>query len=216
MIYYRRANENDVDELSNIVSESFSEYPVFVLTLKDKCKSLKEYIESTTLIHKMHLRISIKKHLCMVGIQDSKICSVVVLENPDPPKIGIFDYLGAGGWQLLVKMGLGRLSGLLELNKITEALRKEISQQHPDAWYVGLLSVSKDYQGQRLGSRMIEECIVPIVKQFGGKKITLVTNTEINRKFYIQNGFLELFSESIISDRHLLPNWGYLRSLESV
>ena len=41
---------------------------------------------------------------------------------------------------------------------------------------------------------MMQEGIIPYVKEHGGKKLCLYTNSEINCRFYKKNGFEEFDS----------------------
>lgn len=208
MIQYRKANENDIDELAKMVAESFGEYPLYDMVLRDKFKETKDYVAFTAILQRVHIISYLKKHVCLVGVQNSKICCMTLLKQPGTRKVSLWDYICAGGLQLIPFVGFFRL---IEMIGVMEEVRKEISQRHQDAWYVEMLSVNKEYQGQRIGSRMINDCIVPYVEEHGGEKVTLITNTELNRKFYLKNGFCELFAKSVRRQGKESPNWGYLR-----
>lgn len=210
MIQYRKANECDIEELSKMVAESFGEYPLLDIVLRDRFKNVKDYIAFTSILYRVNIKVYLKNQVCLVGVKDSEICCVTILERPSTEEIGLWDYICAGGLRLIPYVGFFRL---IEMMRVVEEGRKEIIQQHNDAWYVEMLSVNKEYQGQRIGSQMIKDCIVPYVKEHGGKEITLITNTEINRKFYIKNGFREFFGKTIQRMGKKAPNWSYFMVL---
>ena len=61
-------------------------------------------------------------------------------------------------------------------------------------WYLNNLAVEKARQGKGIGTRFIQEYIIPHVKENGGEVLCLFTNSEINRRFYDKNSFT-LFDE---------------------
>jgi ribosomal protein S18 acetylase RimI-like enzyme len=211
MVEYRIAEEKDVDELAQMVSETFGEYPLFDIVLRDSFKDVSEYTNFTKELHKVHIRSFIRKHICFVGVVKSSICSMALLEEPNGKKVSIWDYIKAGGLELIPRIGLQKL---LAMKTVEEEARREITQVYDEAWYIEMLTVHQKFKGQQLGSKIINDCIIPYINEHGGSKVTLVTNTELNRKFYVKNGFLELFESTIKRKGKETKNWSYLRELE--
>lgn len=210
MVEYRNARENDVNELAQMVSESFGEYPLFDIVLRDSFNNVHDYTDFTKEMHKVHIRTFIRKHICFVGVENSQICSMVLLEEPSAKKVSTWDYIKAGGLELIPRIGLQKL---LTMKMVEEEARREITGVYKEAWYIEMLAVNHQFKGQQLGTKIINDCIVPYINKHGGSKITLITNTELNRKFYTKNGFLELFENTIKRKGKEAKNWSYLREL---
>ncbi len=54
-----------------------------------------------------------------------------------------------------------------------------------NTWYLNSLTVDPTGQGRGIGSKMLQEYIIPYVRASGGDALTLYTNAEGNCKFYI-------------------------------
>ncbi|MNJ45199.1 Acetyltransferase (GNAT) family protein [compost metagenome] len=83
----------------------------------------------------------------------------------------------------------------------------------PQSWYLSMLAVSKKHQGKSLGSKMIHDCVIPFVKRNGGRRLTLITNTEANRKFYQKNGFTQFFSNMLHFKDGSVNNWSFQQKI---
>ena len=81
------------------------------------------------------------------------------------------------------------------------------------AWYLSSYLVNTSMQGEGIGSRFLQECIIPFVKKKGGKKLCLFTNSEINRKFYRKNGFKEFHKQVFRYRGKSLGSWSYVMEL---
>lgn len=115
--------------------------------------SLEDYIRFTTEIHEVNFRISLRKPVLLVGTENERLCSVAILESPIHGHVSLLDYILAGGLKLGIKVGF---TNILQMKKLAEDVRKEINQRYPNQWYVGILAVNKEFQGQQLGSRIID------------------------------------------------------------
>lgn len=73
-------------------------------------------------------------------------------------------------------------------------------------WYLDTLVVSPDYQGQKIGSKTLQE-VMKMVLQQGGKKLCLITNTEINSIFYQKNFFKKVTKQSFNSFGQINDTW---------
>ncbi|MGG1417720.1 GNAT family N-acetyltransferase [Bacillus subtilis] len=100
-----------------------------------------------------------------------------LLKHRDKPDINLIDYIAAGG------ITLGGFSVLNMLTVTNEAEKSYKSLKEP-AWYLEVLGVSPSYQGKSLGSKMINDCLIPFISKCGGGILALITNTDLNRSFY--------------------------------
>ena len=76
-----------------------------------------------------------------------------------------------------------------------------------------MLAVDNSMKGCGLGSAMLNDCLIPYIRQQGGKDFTLITNTELNRKFYTKNGFYEFAERTLVRDGQQIGNWSFHKEL---
>ncbi len=189
MIKYREARMNEIKEISRFTTETFGDYPFFKYAFKN-LDSKEKYIKYMDKLHYVHMKANMYKYKCFVGTIDGKIVSAALLQNPNVKRVTIFDYIKAGGAQLLFPVGF---KSLIKFFDLSEESHKPC-EKYKTAWYVELLAVSKNHKGQGLGSDMLNNCLIPYIKSERGTQLALITNTEQNCKFYKKNGF-ELFDK---------------------
>lgn len=210
MIMYREAFKKELGKIAKIVADTFGEYPMYTLTFRDKFKNKEDFIHYITKLNRVHIKANFKKHKCFVGIEEEKIVSVALLQDPKIKRISLLNYIFSGGINLLFPVGLKRLIDFFNIsNKAHEACTRE----YKDAWYIELLAVSSEYKGKGIGSKMIEECIIPYVISQNGNQITLITNTEKNCKFYEKNGFENFLYDKLIWENKYIDNWSFIRKI---
>ena len=56
---------------------------------------------------------------------------------------------------------------------------------------------------------MLQDCLIPYVQEQGGQELTLITNAEINRKFYTKNGFREFSERTLEQNGQQIGNWSF-------
>lgn len=210
MIQYRKAKRSELEEVAHLSAEAFCAYPMFDVVLHKKFKDKKSYIKFTKELHHVLVKAYTRKHCCFVGIDQKEIVSMALLQRPDMKEVSLWDYVLSGGVKLILQ---GGVKTILKLMEISHEASKKIKNQCKEAWYVELLAVNSEYRGKSLGSNMIQNGIIPFVKKHNGKAITLITNTQINRKFYKKNGFIELSESSITNGGRTIGNWSYCLNL---
>jgi GNAT superfamily N-acetyltransferase len=210
-IRYRLARPDEEEGLGRLASESFGDYPFFSFALRESFDSYQKYLDYMTRLHRMLIKVYIKKQVCLVGVSDGIVVSVALLNDPCSRGIGITDYILAGGLGLIRGVGLRRLLAFFD---ISEAAQSACAAKHSDAWYLELLAVDTQLKGRGLGGKMIQDCVEPYVRGHEGRSLSLITNTEQNRRFYTLKGFAE-FSESTLSCRgQTIGNWSFFKELE--
>ena len=81
-------------------------------------------------------------------------------------------------------------------------------------WHLCLLAVDASRKGGGVGSRMLQECIIPYVASHGGGTLTFNTNAEINRRFYLKNGFTEFDARRLHTGALTIDDWCYRLTVE--
>ncbi len=206
MIIYREAKRNEIKEIANIVSNSFGEYPMYTLCFRDKFKNKESFINYMKKLNKVHIQANAKKHKCFVGINEGKIVSIALLQNPNIKRINIFDYILSGGINLLFPVGFKRL---ISFFNISNKAHQDVEKRYKNAWYVELLAISSIYKGKGYGTKMLKDCLIPYVKNQNAKELALITNTESNSKFYKKNGFTNFSISELKWKNKSIKNWSF-------
>lgn len=209
MITYREAKKSEIRKISDMVATSFGEYPMYTLTFRDKFKTKDDFIRYTKKLNRVHIGANARKHKCFVCEIDGKIVSVALLQNPNIKRISLFDYILAGGVGLLFPVGFKRLIGFFD---ISNEAHRDCAKRCGDAWYVELLAVSPDCKGQGLGSKMLNDCMVPYVESRKGTELALITNTPSNCKFYEKNGFINFAVSELKWNSNSIQNWSFTKT----
>lgn len=104
---------------------------------------------------------------------------------PEKYPLNFFKLLQAGFYKIPLQFGFRRLTKLLSLFSSFEKYHKQ--DMHQPHWYLLALGVSSAYQGQGIGSLLIQ----PILKQADVENLPcyLETSTERAVPFYQRNGF---------------------------
>lgn len=206
MITYRKATMADVPYIAKLSAESFGQYPLFHTALADSFADDGAYQAYMERLLRVHFKANMRQHPGFVGVEDGRIVSAALLQDPKGKRISIFDYIMAGAIGLVYPAGVFRLLNFFDL---TEAAHKDCAREYPDAWYLELLAVDGSMKGKGLGSRMLSDCLVPYVRAQDGSDLTLITNTEGNRAFYKKNGFREFADRVLESGGRRIGNWSF-------
>lgn len=203
---YREARFDELDYIAKLSTVSFGNYPFFDFVFLDLFKKQEDYFKYLEKLHRIHLKANMKEHKCFVGVESNRIVSVALLQEPNKTRINIIDYIKAGGISLVFPVGLFKI---LDFFKISEESCKDCFDKYPNAYYLEILAVDTSFKGKGLGSSMIKDCLTPYIKKQGGKDFTLITNTEINCKFYMKNGFKEFSYNTLERNGNKIDNWSF-------
>ena len=141
---------------------------------------------------------------------DGEIVAVAMLCPPEYKKPSDMAYIRAGFGKCFLRGGVRDVAAWNDMEgKACEPCHSLGGQ----TWYLNLLTVEPEHKGQGLGSRMLRECILPYVKEHGGETLCLFTNSEVNRKFYQKNGFIEFDQRFFNRKGKQLGSWSYRASI---
>ncbi len=210
MLTYREARAEEVPYLAKLSRASFGNYPFFDFALLRAFKQPEAYFTYLEKLHRVHIRANMRRHKCLVGMLDGKIVSVALLQDPRENRVGIWDYVRAGGVGLVFPVGPARI---LDFFGISEEACQDCARTYPTAWYLEMLAVDSSLKARGLGSAMLNDCLVPYISQHGGRDFTLITNTELNRKFYAKNGFREFAQRTLARGDQSIGNWSFHREV---
>ncbi|MDC2816700.1 GNAT family N-acetyltransferase [Leuconostoc suionicum] len=194
----RRATRKNLDLITELTYNAFQNYPLFnVSTNKEKLhKTLHFLLYLNTLAN-------INDNDCYVCVDGKELVASFILKKPEHHHISFGTYIKIGGWQLPFKCSPKLASNIMNNLSRSDAIMPEKFKNY---WYLDTLVVSPDYQGQKIGSKTLQE-VMKMVLQQGGKKLCLITNTEINSIFYQKNGFKEVTKQSFNSFGQINDTW---------
>ena len=202
---YRKAKHSEAVKIAELLSESFQDYPLFEMIFDKKV--------SPALLFDLNL-INVKAHLqketCHIGIHEDNIVSVALLKERRDKEISLIDYIRFGGIRLTFKIGIKRASHLIKTMKV---MKNRINTEFKEFWYLDTFAVSSKVQGQRIGSKMIQDYLLPYIKKHGGGKVALNTQTTLNDKFYRRNGFTMFYEDRLTIDTFSVPNYNFIKMI---
>ncbi|MBP1907682.1 ribosomal protein S18 acetylase RimI-like enzyme [Paenibacillus turicensis] len=209
---FRKATRDDLKEMSQLAATSFADYVIYEQSVKSTFKTKAKYHRFLYEMHYVQFATFLRKGTSLVGTIDDEIVSFALLESPQFKSLTLWDYVWSGGLRLIPYMLKNRL--LHFMNKMDKASEKCIDGT-PHSWYLSMLAVSKLHQGKQLGTKMIQDCVIPFVKKQGGRRLTLITNNEVNQKFYHKNGFVQFFADKLHFKDGFANNWSFEMDLKS-
>ncbi len=210
MIEYREARPDEAAYISKLATLSFGHYPFFDFAFQRAFDSENEYFTYIEKLHRVHTRANMKQHKCFVGVRNGGIVSAALLQDPSKRRISVWDYILSGGVSLLFPVGFSKI---LDFFSISEEGHLDCAEQHPSAWYIELLAVDMGMKGCGLGSGMINDCLIPYIKNNGGGELALTTNTEKNCTFYKRNGFDCFAGRSLTHGGQTIQNWSFVKTV---
>ncbi|WP_018142601.1 GNAT family N-acetyltransferase [Alloscardovia criceti] len=206
MITYREATAAEIPYIAKLSAQSFGNYPFFDFAFLNSFQRDDAYFDYMEKLHRIHTKANMQQHKCFVGVKDGKIVSTALLQDPRAKRVGIWDYIKAGATSLVFPVGFSKI---LNFFSISEEAHEDCAREYPNAWYLEKLAVDPSMKGAGLGSSMIKDCLIPYVKENSGKELTLITNTQANRKFYTKNGFDEFAERTLERDDEKIGNWSF-------
>jgi len=206
-ITYRHAVMEDFDRCLDVIYEAFKDYPAYC---HFKLKTQQQQNEFTRSLIYVQLYEGFKKDTVIVSERDNEILCVSIIQKPGRKETTVFEYMFYGAPTVFLKGGVTTTFKFLNLFRDFNSCHVNYAETHPDCWNMELIAVNTKFHHQGIGSRMIQDYIIPMVKEGAGKKLTLITNKEINTHFYEKNGFslMEEVKEHTLDD-HTLYNWTF-------
>ena len=186
---YERLIQEELKQSAQLAAEAFYDYEYFSIFISDE-KRRKRCLDAMIKCE-FKANWNDPETQFIVAKENDRIVAVAQLCSPDYKKPSDFDYIRAGWLGVMLKGGVKEVNAWNEMEKQASAPCHGLVG---NIWYLSLLIVAKDLEGKGIGSRFLNECIIPRVQNAGGESLSLFTNSELNRKFYEKNGFI-LFDE---------------------
>lgn len=103
----------------------------------------------------------------------------------------------------------------IQFLKLSDSPDVNIEESKTFDRYVDFFAVSHNTQDKGVGSMLLKERVFPYIAKNGGGMVSLVTNTGINRKFYMSNGFEEFQEENFTLKNESVKNWSYRMHIDN-
>ena len=210
MVEYKRYDRSYEDEVLKVLTESFVNYPLFFFFFEDRFKSGTELRGFYECLMKGIFRATVRKDDCYMVIADGKVKAIVIVEKPSDKPVGFWDYAVSGMAGIIARIGLRDTLRFMEMSDKTEIVVRSIPEPR---WHLYFLAVDPEYQKQGIGSGVIQDFLIPLVRSNGGNLITVTTNSEKNVAFYIDNGFRLVKEETLECNAKSIGNWTFRMDL---
>ena len=207
---YIKAEKSDLEELVRLNYESFSDYPLFRV-LREDCESEKAYENLVYALMNVYIKSNFGKATYIVREIHGKIAAFALLLPPNHKRSSVLKDILYGGTKVISILGIKKAIAFNKfLDETTEAFESVIGEEH---WHLDQFAVSPAMQGQSVGSKMMQQAVLPFLRRKNAKCLTLITNKEINRRFYDKNGFIQVFNNEVIWSNQVVDNWGFKMEL---
>ena len=198
-------NQNEIEESGELAASAFEDYE-YMTTYVSDMKKCKNFVHIATPIDVKVNTDAVR----LIAKSGDKIVAVATLFPPGVSRVGDIEYIKAG----MIKAYFA--GGVLDVDAWVNMDKKAGVPCHSlkgNIWYLNLLTVDPSFQGKGVGSEFINDGIVPYVKNHGGEKLCLFTNSEKNKKFYEKNGFEVFDYREFYYKGRTLPSYSFIKTL---
>jgi GNAT superfamily N-acetyltransferase len=205
MLEYTAMDPREWKATALIAAEAFYGYEYFSIYIPDN-ERRKRFLRSLIKCEFKANR-SLETVTFFTAKGNGKTVAVAQLCSPEFKKPDDMTYVRSGWFGVVFRGGSKSVNAWNDMEKVASAPCHELPG---DSWYLSLLTVASDCEGKGIGSRFLNECIIPYVKEHGAQTLSLFTNSEINRKFYVKNGFEEFDEKHFTYDGKTIGSWSYI------
>jgi GNAT superfamily N-acetyltransferase len=205
---YRKMTREELDPCALLAAEAFYDYEYFSIYIPDAARR-KRCLDAMI---KCEFRANWDdpEVTFFVAAEDGRPVAVAQLCTPNFKKPSDAAYIRAGWLGVMRKGGIRQVNAWNDMEKIASAPCHALGGRN---WYLSLLTVAKSDEGKGIGSRFLNECLIPHVKNAGGETFSLFTNSESNRRFYEKNGFVLFDEKRFDYGGKSIGSWSYAMKL---
>ena len=204
LLTYQKMTEKERSFCALLAAEAFYDYDyfsIYVPALKQRKKFLDRMIQC-------EFKANWKKPevVFLTAKENGRTIAVAQLCSPDFTKPSDAEYLRAGWFSVLLGGGIKQVNAWQKIEKQASAPCHELKGRN---WYLSLFTVARSESGKGIGSRFLQEKIIPFVREAGAETLSLFTNSESNCRFYEKNGFVRFDEKRFESSGKVLGSWSY-------
>ena len=207
MTVYKKMAREELNECSLLAAEAFYDYEYFVIYIPDDQRR-KRFLDT---LLQLEFRANYGKPgvVFMTARENDRIAAVAQLCAPDFKKPSDAEYIRRGWVRVLFTGGIRHVNAWQTMEMQASAPCHELAGKN---WYLSLLTVAKAEEGTGIGSRFLNDFLIPYVKNAGGETLSLFTNSEINRRFYESHNF-SLDEKHFEYGGRSIGSWSYVMKL---
>ncbi len=201
MLTFRVAEEKDLKAICDLCADAFMEYDFYRPFVDDPDKRRRFIYD----LHVQCFKAEIKRRQAVVGEDGGEIITAFSIHDPGRKQAGFSEYL-ATGIGMVLHYGITPFKWFDMYDKCV-APAERFGRENPDVYYIEILAVRPDRQRHGIGTKDIQEYMVPYVREKGGGTLSLITNSVGNTKFYGSNGFTCFDHMKVPAAKTEIGNW---------
>ena len=205
MLVYQEMDPRERDECALLAAEAFYDYEYFSVYVPDDARR-KRFLRAL-ISCEFKANRDLPEVRFFTAKENGKTVAVAQLCDPNFQKPDDMTYVRSGWFGVVFKGGAKGVNAWNAMEKIASAPCHELGGEN---WYLSLLTVAPNAEGRGIGSRFLNEWIIPYAKERGAETLSLFTNSEINRKFYVKNGFSEFDEKQFSHEGKTIGSWSCL------
>ncbi|ORY52731.1 hypothetical protein LY90DRAFT_508082 [Neocallimastix californiae] len=163
-ITFRRVRKDELEKCLDILYEAFKDYSIYHIIIPN---SEANHGKFNRALLSCQLADSMANGIVMVAEREGEIISVIQLHSPEYKETTVFQYLFLGAFTVFRYGGIRKSLSFINMVNQCYSTNVEYAKNNPNCWDLECLAVKKKYQGQGIGSQVIQECIIPYVKKEG-------------------------------------------------
>lgn len=188
---YRLAKRDELEKCIALMADAFFPYEFSKIYCAGNETRRYKFTEA---VQRTALSIYFKRKTLFVAVEQGEIFACACIDRPGEKSPSLWEQTKNGALKLVSIAGVKETLGYANMFSITERHCYEIKEPH---WYLANYGVAPHLQQKGFGCKALVRGLFPYIAKHGGGKLLLVTNSEVNSRFYKKNGFKELHYEEL-------------------
>ena len=184
MTEYKEMTREELEPCAMLAADAFFDYEYFSNYIPND-KHRKHFL-NTLLDLEFRLNMGKPGTVFFTARDNGSLAGCTQLCAPGFKRPSDPEYLMGGWMKVMFRGGIRRVNAWHKIEMLAAAPCHELPGKN---WYLSLLAVARAEKGKGTGTRFLNECLIPYVKNAGGETFSLFTNSESNLAFYEKNGF---------------------------
>lgn len=206
MLSYESIQPTELLSCADLAARAFGDYEYFSIHVPND-KKRQRFLRA---LLRSEFRSNQNSAVFFTAKKDGVLAAAAMRCAPDYRKPSDGQYLRAGYLAAMLHGGVRNVNAWNEMEKKVGAPCHSLTG---NTWYLSLLTVEPSFVGHGIGSGMLQDCLIPYVRQHGGNTLCLFTNSQRNRLFYQKNAFTEFHAQQFSYNGKQIGGWSYCLNL---